>query len=524
LKETTDYGGMHGPSPILGPDGAPLPRRRELTQEIAAPTLAGVRAFSSEIVASGLTPERLAAILRQANDGDHRAYLQLAEDMEERDLHYAAVLGVRKRALSGIRPVVEPPDGDPPDDRVMDAVRALARAPAFRRLVSDLLDGLAKGYSVVEIMWEERGGMWTPAEYRHRNPAWFTFDKISRTTLRLAEDASIDGAEMPPAKFIRHVPQLKTGSPVRGGLARLAAWGFLFKSFSLKSWAQFVDVYGMPLRVGKYHPGATADERRSLLRAVTQIASDAGAVIPESMAIEFIETRGVGEAPFEALGRYCDEQLSKAILGQTMTSDNGSSRAQADVHNKIRLELLEDDAEQLAATVNRDLIAWFVALNFGADAPRPAVAFPVQKPEDVLAMSQALERLVPLGLKVRQNEVRERLGFSAPEPDDEVLGRAATAPATDEGAPRVGLQRFFCENTALNRQAPDFDIDEIARDGAQEWRSAMSPLIEQVRDAATAASSFDEFLAALDRLTPDMSALERELFVAHMKARGLADE
>lgn len=543
---------MHGPSPILGPDGRPLPRARELTREIAAPTLMGVRGFWSDVVAAGLSPERLASILKASINGDHRAYLQLAEDMEERDLHYAAVLGVRKRALSGIAPVVEAPKGVTVDAKIMDAVEALTRASAFRRLVADLLDGLSKGYSVCEIMWTSRDGLWQPAEYRHRNPAWFTFDSISHTSLRIAEDGTIDGVEIPPAKFVAHVPQLKTGLPIRGGLARLAAWGFLFKRFSLQNWATFCDIYGMPLRVGKYHAGATSEERRSLLRAVTQIATDAGAIIPESMEIEFIDAKPGAQHPFEGLARYCDEQLSKAVLGQTMTSDNGSSQSQAAIHNEIRIELLEDDSAQMSATIARDLVSWFVALNFGENAPRPDVLFPVQKPEDINALSTALEKLVPLGLKVSQSQVRERLGLSAPDDDEDALTppRQAEPPEPTEPGKtrgplkmnvkadmpvpaktqealnalgRAAARMMRCEGVALNSETLDADLDDIARAGAEDWQALVTPVVDEVRRIAARSSSFEEFLAALNQLTPDMSAMERELFAALLKSRGLTD-
>ena len=66
--------------------GRPV-RTQELTREIAAPTLTGIRSVWNETVAGGLTPQRLAALLRNANDGDAHEYLTLAEEMEERDPH-----------------------------------------------------------------------------------------------------------------------------------------------------------------------------------------------------------------------------------------------------------------------------------------------------------------------------------------------------------------------------------------------------------------------------------------------------
>ena len=147
--------GMHGPSPILGPDGQPARRsiapsqRKRLSEEDARPELIGVRTLWDQSTASGLTPERLATLLRAAICGDHRAYLELAEEMEERDAHYFSVLGTRKRALSQIAPSIVPGrDGE--SKEIHRAVEDLLDDASFPDLVEDLLDALGKGYSAVD--------------------------------------------------------------------------------------------------------------------------------------------------------------------------------------------------------------------------------------------------------------------------------------------------------------------------------------------------------------------------------------
>ena len=63
---------------------------------------------------------------------------------------------------------------------------------------------------------------WQPT-YVWRDPRWFEFDRETLSDLRLrAADAS-QGMPLPPYKFIIHTPQLKTGLPVRNGLARAGA-------------------------------------------------------------------------------------------------------------------------------------------------------------------------------------------------------------------------------------------------------------------------------------------------------------
>jgi phage gp29-like protein len=94
-----------------------------LTTEVAAPTLGGVRSPLTGYPADGLNPQRLAAILREADAGDPVRYLELAETIEERDPHYLAVLGTRRRAVSQLEITVE---------AASDAAEDVARADMVR--------------------------------------------------------------------------------------------------------------------------------------------------------------------------------------------------------------------------------------------------------------------------------------------------------------------------------------------------------------------------------------------------------
>ncbi|MHA1572167.1 MAG: phage portal protein family protein, partial [Alphaproteobacteria bacterium] len=248
---------------------------KKLETELAVATEFGPRHATFDPVASGMVPERLAAILREAVDGDPHEFLGFAEEMEERDAHYRSVIGTRKRALSGIEPIVTAASEDAGDTTIADAVREhLVEVPQFNGLVEDALDGLGKGFAVVEMMWRTDLTPWCPREYVWRDPRFFQFDRVTRREIRLREQGSNEGVELAPYKYIVHVPRLKSGLPIRGGLARLAAWSFMIKSFAVKDWAAFAEGYGMPIRVGRYGPNATEDDKRTLLRALRQIAAD----------------------------------------------------------------------------------------------------------------------------------------------------------------------------------------------------------------------------------------------------------
>lgn len=364
------------PSARHSPPSAAAPKTRpRLEHEQARPQAVGARRiWRSESAASGLTPRRLRAILREADAGRNRDYLTLAEEMEERDAHYAAVLGVRKRAVSALEPVVEAASDAARDAQAAAAAREIVGGPAFPALVEDCLDALGKGFAAVEIVWR-RAARWRPARYEWRDPRWFAWDPADGRTLRLlSAEHSVRGEPLAPAKWIVHVPRLRSGLPARAGLARTVAAACLIKAYALTDWTAFAEVYGMPLRLGRYGPAASESDIETLIGAVANLGTDAAAVMPDSMRIEFQQASsgaGAGADVFRDLARYVDSQVSKAVLGQTMTTDDGSSRAQAEVHDAVRGDILAADARQLAATLERDLIAPFTCLNFGAETPPP---------------------------------------------------------------------------------------------------------------------------------------------------------
>lgn len=538
-------------SRILGPDGLPI-ASKTLTDEIATPTVAGVRRIAEERISSGLTPDRLGSILRDAQTGDARAYLTLAEEMEERYLHYASVLMTRKLRLTGVAPTVDAPKGVPA--KIIDAVNELVEDVEFQEGIAPLLDGIGKGYSVVEIGWDYRDGLLRPVRFDWRDPRFFQFDRVKLSELRLAVDGSIDGEELPPGRFMVHMPATRMGIPIRRGVARAASWAYMVQSFTLQDWAAFAEVYGMPFRVGKYGPGASEADKRKLLRAVSSIANDAAAIIPESMLIEFHEVKGTqGAQVFGSLIDYTDDKVSLVVLGQTMTVKDGSSYGQAKIHDKVRIDIAQADGRQLGRTANRDLIRWFVSMNFGPQSVYPSVEWPVTEPEDLNTLSEALSRLVPVGLRIGQDEVRDRFGFSKPQEGDEIL----TPPAKSEPAPTppappakqpdpkvppadpkkparltvlvAGCRCGGCLKAELLAPRADAvvdgpdEIEAALEEMLADWQDITDPLLDPLREIIAKATSFEEALAMLEARGPDGTRVAAALATATTIARGIGD-
>ena len=476
-------------------------QKDRLTEEIARPSMTGIRSiWNHSDVSGGLTPQRLAALLRGAAEGNADDFLTLAEEMEEKDLHYSSVLGTRKRAVARLPIVVEAASDDPQDVKLADEIRDLFKRRGTKGLIEDSLDALGKGYSAVEICWNKSNSPWQPERYEWRDPRFFMFDRQTLRELRLKDEADLMyGLPLPAYKFICHTPRLKSGIPIRGGLARLAAWAYIFKNYTVKDWVAFCEVFGMPLRLGKYRPGETEDNIAILKSAVANLGSDAAAVIPEGMMIEFIEnSKGTGgESLFERLANWLDKQLSKAILGQTMTADDGSSQAQAKVHDEVREDIRDADADQLAETLERDLVIPYIQLNHGPQKRYPSVCLRESDQADITVMADALEKLVPLGLKVEASQVRDMLGFDDPAEGAECLGvpAAAVPPVPDQKKTDLAANHATsCPHcVALNAQgdpAPD-QIDRIVEKalGLDDGSAIIAGIREQIITAGSLAQA-----------------------------------
>lgn len=428
----------------------------------------------------GLTPLRLTALLRSALYSNARDYLELAERMEEADLHYRSQVQTRRLALEGLefRVVAAGTRGLP--RRLTQGLEELIRSDWWGDLTA-LSDGIAKGLAVAELLWDTSGSEWRPAEVCLRPQRWFRYDPDDGRTLRL-EDGSVRGQDLQPYAFIVHEPALKAGLPIRAGLARAAAWAYLLKQLALKRWSIAGELSGV-FRVGKYPAGTPEEDIAILERAVEVIGLDGRAVFPDSMSLELVAPKGTNGTDIqERICRYLDEQVSKCVVGQTMTSDNGSSYSQAQVHNEVRLDILAADARALARTINRQVVRPWVDLNFGPQAVYPQVELPVQWPEDLTALAGALEKLTPLGLDAPLAWVRSKWNVPEPEGDEPVLGAPAapvSAPVVADPAPAP--QRVL-QAQGAGAPAPD-GIDALVATALADWEADLLPLVEPLRAA-----------------------------------------
>ena len=475
----------------------------QLLEEEARPSLTGVRTVMAEHVTQGMTPQRMLRCMNAADEGDIESYLAMAEEIEEKDAHYLSVLGTRKRAVAQMEITVEDASDDPADKANGDLVRSWLKRDEIEGEIFDMMDAVSKGFSATEIIWDRTPRLWLPKELTWRDPRWFLFDRADGTTLRLRDGTQ--GKNLTPYKFVVHYHQAKSGLPIRSGVVRVCAWMWLFKNFSIKDWVIFAEAFGQPIRVGKYGPGASAEDRAVLKRAVANIGSDIGAIIPESMIIEFVESQGKQGTIdlFEKLCNFCDTQMSKAVLGQTTTTDqiSGGGIAGNAAHNEVREDIARADAKQIAATLNKQLIMPFITLNRGPQKDYPRIRIGRAEDVDTDKVSNAIDRVVRLGGKVSARKSVEKLGLPTPEGDDDVLKAEAPAPAIPGYGPSFASQRRELAAAGAAQDA----ISQLAEAEAGDWEEVLNPITATLEEALKSSSSYEEFAAKMLEIAPELN-------------------
>lgn len=486
---------------IVGPDGQPFN-----VSELREPQTAKLTSLHHEFQghpSRGLTPSRLAQIMDAAEQGDLIGQCELFEDMEEKDGHIMSEMGKRRRAVLGLDWDIVPPKN--PSKAEKDAANALGELMQglddFEDVLFDTTDAIGKGFANQELEWHRLDGNWLPKSITHRPQSWFQIAPGYRQEIRLRSSAG--GEPLQPFGWITHTHKAKSGTLERSALYRVLAWPYLFKNYSVGDLAEFLEIYGIPMRVGKYPSGATEKEKLTLLRALAALGHNAAGIIPIGMELEFLNAAQGDPAAFKLMIEWCEKTQSKAILGGTLTSqaDGASStNALGNVHNEVRMDLRDSDALQVAKTLSRDLIYPIAVLNGLATswARCPRLMFNTQQPEDLAAYATALPGLVALGFQVPRQWAQERVAIPEPEEGEDVLIAPSAAPAATALAASPPVPGKAVATAQLRSATTTDYLDSTLQPITGVW-------IERIRALVDQAESLEAIRDGLAELLPDMN-------------------
>ena len=484
-----------------------------------------------------ITPSKLKQILEDAENGDIQAQHQLFMDIEEQDSSIAANIMTRKRSVLTLDwRIVEPRNATPAEEKLQAEIDELFyQYPNLEDLFMDLMDAVGHGFSALEIQWAQVDGKWIPKGFKPCPQSWFKLDKHDNLLLRTPTNPM--GEPLRPFGWVVHRHKSRSTQLARDGLYRTLAWLYMYKHYSVRDFAEFLELYGMPIRIGKYGAGATTSEKRTLLRALADIGHNAAGIMPESMQIELHNVASAGAAsgnnPFLQMVDWCEKSIARLILGQTLTSGadgKSSTNALGNVHNEVRRDLMISDAKQIAQTITQQIILPYLQINVDPNiAPHrvPYFEFDTKEYEDLSVFADAIPKLTGIGVQISESWVRDKLGIPEPQEGELILsipqGEKTDEKTTALSAHVVGCQCVGCLGkgshvalSAANKGETEQDLLDNSLNEALnviDFNRQLDPVVRQLAAALTTCDSYEEASDKLAEIYPDLNNAEHQRYL-----------
>lgn len=232
----------------------------------------------------------------------------------------------------------------------------------FKQLCRLVLESVYWGYSLIEL-----GDLTTDGDgcvcYDGVKliPRKHVISEYGRVITDLGQDwrTGIDYRQPPFSDWL-----IEAGQPDDLGLYQKAAMHTIPKKNMLAFWDTFGEIFGMPMRIAK-----TTSRDQKDIDMLSDMLQKSGAslsmVAPLDTEIEFVESaKGDAFNVYDKRIDRCNSEISKLVIGQTMTIEDGSSLSQSQTHLQVFENLVESDRDMLRDVVNNRLIPRMVNHGF----------------------------------------------------------------------------------------------------------------------------------------------------------------
>lgn len=312
------------------------------------------------------------------------------------DSHLSCVVEKRRNAV--LCSDIEFRRDGKPDDRVNEQIRS----PWFSRLVSDIIDARFWGFTLCQFF---KDGEWIDYNLIPRKHA----DPVRRIILRHQTDITgIAWDEYPDLLFVGRPDDL-------GLLAKAAPW-VIYKRNTTGDWSQFSEIFGMPIQEYTYDTDDEGSRERAISDAAN-VGSLATFVHGKDTSLNLIEAGNkTGSADvYERLCERCNNEISKLILGNTLTTESSDTGTQAlgTVHKKVEDKIAQADRLYILDVLNYDAADILERMGIATDGGE--FCFPEKKDLDPTSKINILTQLrTGFNLPLDDDYLYEEFGISKP--------------------------------------------------------------------------------------------------------------
>jgi len=244
-------------------------------------------------------------------------------------------------------------------------------------LTSNLLDVIYWGYQPAELTWDYMYGLWLPVQITPKPPEWFRWyiNESGIPELRfISKTEPIDG-EPPPDPWTLICPRIKPSydNPYGRGVASRCFWPIVFKRAGMEFWLNFMERFGTPWVKGKV-TGNSNEDMTSFVADLKTLVQDAVIAVSGNKDVEILESKNQkgSNDGFKILCDFMDSQISKTILGHTLSTDSGDKSSYAATKGAltVRSDIQKRDVAMTKA-IWSDVINLIMMRNGYIETPRP---------------------------------------------------------------------------------------------------------------------------------------------------------
>lgn len=516
------------------------------------------------ILGSRVTLSYIASVMRTCLTGYRREYVDLLDELLERDPHMYAVCAQRIHAVSGGELQITAAECEEKDEERAEEIRAyvdrcIKRIPDFQQAISQLQwGGVFYGVGASEITWGQDADGYYPARLHWIHSRRLNYPDAGSWSVRIWDQGGVftqsvttgNWPETPtanlfgvkadelPGKFIVHAPAVRGNYPTRDGLGRQVAIWSALKLMAARGGAQYIERFGKPWVVAYYKTAEKENEHRTAdaddIAAAEESAKALGlgslssATLPDSVSLDIFGP--AANAPGRQLFHkqfidLCNSEISKAALGQTDTTEAGpnGSRGAVEVRKQGTQELYRYDAACLADTVKNDLTDWIVRINFpGEEHLSPNVKLHAAEEPDLNSILERAIKMAQYGAPVDADALAEEIGVPlAPKPDpQEILDAQLEADDLED-------QQAEIDHNNQQAAAKQAHVEAVANHGTSEKVNAAAakdagmPHVPQPPPSAPVEQPFQKPLRPKRKLPTDTT--RKLMNISPMKPYELQD-
>lgn len=220
-------------------------------------------------------------------------------------------------------------------------------------------------------------------------------------------------------------------------LGRKNDFGLLLKTAPYAIWkrggfgdyAQWLELFGMPQRVGKYSSYDT-QSRKLLEEAMEKMGSAPYIIVPKESDIETTNNTGTGGASsaHNEFRRACNEEILITLLGQTLTTtqNDTGARSLGEVHKEVQDDKARADMRMVLRVLNNDV--WELLGKRGYPVANGQFVFPESGEQLSVSDIVQLSDILP----IPQVYLHEKYNIPAPEVGEAIARRQAFFPFPEE--------------------------------------------------------------------------------------------